>query len=256
MRKTRVILAFILAAALLAPMLPSLPVSASTGRAIDVTVHYFRADGDYRDTDVWVGNFGAAPAPLARTWAAEGAWRKATFTVTGVEENEYIAFQMMRDSVFTNDLRYIDPWGGDFNSNPGTGTNGIEIWLIDGDARAYAAPILVPAEKVMERFGVRYIDIENLAELISGTGVNNFNELTITRPMNGFNFDGALANTVTLIQIIRGGFRHGNIQNAGSDRFEINPLTNRIIYNRSGNMAAGPMTGATWDYTGVRAAEA
>ena len=255
------LLAMILAVTLFLPPLPALNFTSvyAAGTAIDVVVNFFRQDGNYRDDDVWVGNFGGAPASTDTTWSVVNGWRQARFNVSGVNAGEFIAFQLMNDSVFPNDLRYIDPWGADFDS-PGTGADAIEIWLIDGDARAYAAPISVPAAQTRDIHGVTYINVDILPTLLTGTGVNRLNELEISRPLNaGFLFDGAPADSVRLITIMRGGIEQNGIANVGRDRIEINPLTNRVIYNRSGQMAGAPISAVAGfepnEFLGFRTAE-
>ena len=129
----------------------------ASGNTVNVTVHYHREDGNYQDNDVWVGNFGGQAAVPVGPWADDAPFgRVRTFAVSDVGAKEYIAFELLNDSVFQNDLRYFDP------------SEGTEVWLVDGDARAFGAPRSVGQNYVTARDGVRYMALQGIYPAMGG----------------------------------------------------------------------------------------
>ena len=154
------LLALILAMSLVLPLLPAIPVLA--GNTVTVVVNFYREDGQYQDNDVWVGSFGASPTFTNSVWTTlPSGWRQTEFTISNVQFGDYIAFQLMNDSIWQNDLRYIDPWGPDFGA-VGTMPSTIEIWLVDGDLRAFSEPVRVDERFVTARDGIRYMALQGI----------------------------------------------------------------------------------------------
>jgi len=153
------LLSLLLTAVLVLPLFPAFTVEASN--SVNVVVNFYRESGIYQNNDVWVGNFGAAPANVNQAWTMNGDWRQTTFSLNNVQNGDYIAFQLMNDSIWQNDLRYIDPWGDDFGS-VGTMPATIEIWLVDGDLRAFSEPQRVDEKFVTARDGIRYMAIQGI----------------------------------------------------------------------------------------------
>lgn len=175
--KKRKFIAFMLTIMLLSGSFPISTAFAAqgavSGNTVTVTIHYHKDNGDYSKSNIKVWNFAGKSA--AQTSSTNDAFGLVmTFSVDAANYNDYIKFQIASDSVFPTDKRYLDPAGND----------SVEAWFIDGDARAYAKPVLVPEADTMAKDGTRYVAIQTLPTTLAGTGAAN--DFKIKYGKNGY----------------------------------------------------------------------
>ncbi|MPV50495.1 penicillin binding protein PBP4B [Pseudactinotalea sp. HY160] len=180
----------------------SLLIAAPAGAAetTTLTVHYYSATGS--DGDLEALTLGGA-APTAMSTDEDSFGTVAEFAFAG--EHDRLGVRASGDSRFPEDLRYVEATDG-----------AAEVWLIDGDARAYGAPQTLDADDVTTSDRKAFIAVEDLTDVL---------DLTYSYGRNGYVFDGAPADTLDILTIFR-----------NRDYYEIAVDTNRIGQNVTGNM--------------------
>ncbi|WP_168209182.1 penicillin binding protein PBP4B [Agromyces intestinalis] len=116
-----------------------------------------------------------------------------------------VGFRVTADSVFGDDLRYVRPEAGS-----------AEVWVVDGDPRAYGEPIAVDDADVRVQDRAAYLPVSSL---------EGYLDVRSQYGRNGYRFDGAATGTIDILTMYR-----------GRDYFEIAVDTNRIGSNVTGNM--------------------
>ncbi|MGX5696808.1 penicillin binding protein PBP4B [Agromyces soli] len=167
-----------------------------------LVVHYSDA------TDAPVGAVTAqlldGTAPSATEVTADAFGEVTAFGFDAPLEGS-VGFRVTGDSAFADDLRYVQAEGGS-----------AEVWVVDGDPRAYSAPIAIDPADVRIQDRRAYLPVSALAELV---------DLRFQYGKNGYRFDGAPTGSLDILTLFR-----------GRDYFEIAVDTNRIGSNVTGNM--------------------
>lgn len=189
--------------AMLLTLIPNIPVFAANG-ITKLIVHYHRYDNKYSgNIDATALNNNAAGTISEKTTDEYGL--KMTFNFSGSSSDAYIGFTVKEDSVFPKDKKYVR-----------AKDSLAEVWLIDGDARAYNSPQLINSNLIVKKNNKSYIAVEDSTNLLN---------LTYKYGKNGYVFDGAAKGTIDILTIYH-----------DKDYFEINVNSNRIGANVTTNM--------------------
>jgi len=202
MKRTR---AIALAAALSLLTIGVVPATAAAASAdTELTLHYYRAGSTHAESVTASTVDGKPGAPTATTHT--GAWWTTTFTFAGLtEKNATVGFVVADDSAYPDQKRLVRASG-----------SSAQAWVLDGDPQVYRSPEEVDRSLIVQKDDKAYVAVEDLGDLLG---------LTYKYGKNGYLFDGAATGTVDILTIYR-----------GRDYFEINPHTNRIGSNVTGNM--------------------
>ncbi|MFC4555574.1 penicillin binding protein PBP4B [Georgenia faecalis] len=198
-------------AALLLAMVPApavladvaVPGADAQAGASTLTVHYYKPGSQY-ESGIEAAALGGAEGTLTDV-DADGFGTTMTFSFPEEEPDAYLGFTVTEDSTFPDDTRYVRAVDG-----------AAEVWVVDGDPRAYDEPTRIDPEVVVKRDAKAYVAVEDLTELL---------DLTYTYGSNGYLFDGAAPGTLDVLTIHR-----------GRDYFEIAVDRDRIGSNVTGNM--------------------
>ncbi|MDR2564556.1 MAG: serine hydrolase, partial [Bifidobacteriaceae bacterium] len=130
----------------------------------------------------------------------DGFGKVWTFSFDSIATGDYIGFTNGEDSLYPTDLRYIKAT----NATP-------EVWLIDGDPRVFAAPILVNPAQVTSHNddGKAYLQLQNVANYLPG--------ITFATGRNGYAWKGLAANTLNVLTT----YYKGNWVEIAVDRNEV-----------------------------------
>lgn len=189
--------------AMLLSMIPVKPVFAGTGKT-RLIVHFHRLDNTYKANIEAITLNGQVTGTISEKTTDEYGLNM-TFNFENTADDAYIGIVVKEDSAFPKDKKYV-------RAKNGTA----EVWLIDGDARAYNEPALINPSLVIKKNNKAYVAVEDLTSLLN---------LTYKYGKNGYLFDGAAKNTVDILTIYR-----------DRDYFEINVDSNRIGANVTTNM--------------------
>ncbi|MFU8849767.1 penicillin binding protein PBP4B [Micromonospora sp. SL1-18] len=194
-------LSVILTAAVVASLTAATPSFASN--TTQLVVHFY-GGGTQRPGQITASALGGSSA-AAKALAHDSFGEVATFDFPDAGDDAHLGFTVSGDSVFPNDRRVVRATSGE-----------AEVWVLDGDARAYQAPKQIAPTHVVRNDSKAYVAVEDLVGLLG---------LTYKYALNTYVFDGHAKNTTNILTIYR-----------NRDYFEIDVAHNRIGSNVTGNM--------------------
>jgi CubicO group peptidase (beta-lactamase class C family) len=170
-------------------------------RSARLRLHCYRPGGGYKG-EVSVASL-SGEVGVETAASRDGDWFNLTFDVSGAASDAALGFEISADSAYPDQRRFV--WATDAAA---------EVWIVDGDPRAYAEPEKIDPSSIVMRDSTTYVTVEGLAGLL---------DLALRYGTNDYVFDGAAEGTVPILTIRR-----------GRDRLDINSDTNRIGQNVTG----------------------